>query len=119
MSENLRREKWANWPAMPPGTWAVLVEATEEDMEDCPDYGVATVILWPPKANPTDVSAIFDASCCFFSEDNSALDTDEIAECIAEGLGGDKPIFLYFDDIGDAVTCLVRLRALGCAEAAT
>jgi hypothetical protein len=37
-------------------------------------------------------------------------------ECITSGLKGDRPIFLYFDDTGDAVTFLARLRALGCAE---
>jgi hypothetical protein len=51
-----------------------------------------------------------------FSEDNSALDTPELIECITEGLKRDKPIFLYFDDMGDAMTCLTRLRAMGCAD---
>jgi hypothetical protein len=101
---------------MPPGTWATLVEATLDDIEQWPDYGAATVTLWPPNASPNDAGAIGDAPCCFFSEDNSAPDTAEMIECIAAGLKGDKPIFLYFDDTGDAVTCLARLRALGCAE---
>ena len=110
----MTREIWRNWPPLPGGTQAVLVEAAAEDY---PDYGVATVILYPPNSNPANASAIFDAPYCFFSQDNSALDIDEMIECIAEGLSGDKPIFLYFDDMGDAVACLARLRALGCTDA--
>ena len=86
------RSHWGDWPPIPWGTWATLVEATEEDIEDCPEYGVATVMLWPPNAKPKDVGAIFDAPDCMFSEDNSALDTPELIECITEGLKRDKPI---------------------------
>lgn len=108
---------WSNWPPLPRGTQAVLVEAAAEDIEDCPDYGVATVILYPPNADPADANASLRALCCFFSQDNSALDTVEMVACVTEGLNSNKPIFLYFDDMGDAVTCLARLRTLGCTVA--
>jgi hypothetical protein len=50
----MMREVWGNWPLMPPGTWATLVEATLDDIEQWPDYGAATVTLWPPNASPND-----------------------------------------------------------------
>jgi hypothetical protein len=32
---------------------AFRVEATAEDIEEWPEYGVATVILYPPNTDPT------------------------------------------------------------------
>ena len=49
------------------------------------------------------------------SEASSGLDTPELVKCVTEGLRGDQPIFLYFDDLEAAVKCLARLRTLGCA----
>ena len=43
--------------------------------------------------DPAYASAIFDALCCFFSQDNSALDTDEMIECIAEELAISRSSF--------------------------
>jgi hypothetical protein len=113
----MTRTDWANWPTLPFGTWATLVEATAEDIEEWPEYGVATVILYPPNTDPTDLDAILEAASCIFRKGNSSLSKREL-ECVTEGLKVDRPVFLYFDDRTDAMTCFARLRALGCADGA-
>ena len=57
----------ATWPPMPAGTWAVLVEA--EDGEECPEFGVATVIVYPPDADPEGLDVIPEAPFCFPPQD--------------------------------------------------
>jgi hypothetical protein len=113
----MTRTDWANWPTLPFGTWATLVEATAEDIEEWPEYGVATVILYPPNTDPTDLDVILEAASCIFRKGNSSLGKREL-ECVTEGLKADRPVFLYFDDRTDAMSCFARLRALGCADGA-
>jgi len=66
--------------------WHLGGSGRGEDVEECPEFGVATVIVYPPDADPEDLDVIPEAPFCMVSEGSSGLDTPELG-CV-DGIPG-------------------------------
>ena len=100
---------------LPAGTWAKLHQAPPEEIEKFPEWGVATVTLFPPGALPS-VEAFLNGPTCIFSAGNAWPDLVEMLETIERGLSDGEPVGLFFDTIQDAEACLAQLFRQGCRD---